>query len=322
MIVITVLIYSEEYTCSESSSHATKTGEVDALSLPLIVEHVPGSDSGKNDSSREVEAGDNGKMAKHTIRGHHQKNPGVLIGATSPVLGYKRKDDDGATGQRAAMNKEFEPNKRPMGDENIQCRLGRAVVTGSFLDQAQASLVYHLPRIQSDHAPIIIQMIADSAEAIRPKQARLFRFEEAWTFSPGTEATIKAAWQQAHGDGCDKTGAMKSMLKCLSRNTVTSLRREIIKVKQALSSNTCWEADATSLMKFKDLKERHASLLQEEEIMWRQGSRALWLQHGDKNSKFFHRKANQRRETNTIKKIKHEDGNIVTRQSNIAEVGC
>lgn len=33
-----------------------------------------------------------------------------------------------------------------------------------------------------------------------------------------------------------------------------------------------------------------------------------WLEHGDKNTKFFHRKTEQRSKTNSIKKIKDEHG--------------
>jgi hypothetical protein len=55
-----------------------------------------------------------------------------------------------------------------------------------------------------------------------------------------------------------------------------------------------------------------------EEICWRQKSRALWLQEGDKNSKFFHRLANSHRNANSIAKL-NIDGILSSNQDDIRD---
>ncbi|XP_042958080.1 uncharacterized protein LOC122293610 [Carya illinoinensis] len=48
--------------------------------------------------------------------------------------------------------------------------------------------------------------------------------------------------------------------------------------------------------------------LQRSEIMWKQRSKVLWLAEGDRNSKFFHHKASQRKKKNCIKGVKDSTG--------------
>ena len=49
-----------------------------------------------------------------------------------------------------------------------------------------------------------------------------------------------------------------------------------------------------------------------EELMWRQWSRLEWLSAGDKNTRFFHMRANMRRKKNMIKALASSLGVSVT----------
>ena len=61
-------------------------------------------------------------------------------------------------------------------------------------------------------------------------------------------------------------------------------------------------------------------LLVKQEIFWAQRSRISWLKYGDKNTKFFHSKATQRRRRNHIQGVKNSDGIWVEEMEEIANV--
>lgn len=69
-----------------------------------------------------------------------------------------------------------------------------------------------------------------------------------------------------------------------------------------------------------DLKKANHQLfliLDQKEIFWRQRSEQLWLQSGNKNTKYFHAACNTRQHTNHIHKLKNEAGEWVDWQSGI-----
>lgn len=56
------------------------------------------------------------------------------------------------------------------------------------------------------------------------------------------------------------------------------------------------------------LEKHRSQILLAREKEWRLKSRAIWLKAGDENIKFFHNYARGRKITNTIWKLKNEEG--------------
>jgi hypothetical protein len=52
-------------------------------------------------------------------------------------------------------------------------------------------------------------------------------------------------------------------------------------------------------------------LLSQEDLHWQQRSKELWLKCGDKNTKFFHACATQRKRRNLIQKIQDQHGRVL-----------
>ena len=82
------------------------------------------------------------------------------------------------------------------------------------------------------------------------------------------------------------------------------------------------EAKLTKASKaeFLSLSKRMDELLQKQEIYWAQWSRINWLKHGDRNTKFFHAKASQRRRKNYIRGIRTSQGQWVENLEEVVEV--
>ena len=68
------------------------------------------------------------------------------------------------------------------------------------------------------------------------------------------------------------------------------------------------------------LKREISGLLVKEEKMWKQRSRALWLQEGDKNTRYFHSRATHRYRRNKICELRNQMGQMSTDEEEIAQI--
>ena len=69
-----------------------------------------------------------------------------------------------------------------------------------------------------------------------------------------------------------------------------------------------------------NLRREINDLLDSEEIMWQQRAKVQWLGLGDRNTKYFHSKASERKKKNTILGLVDEEGNWCNSKEDIADI--
>ena len=152
---------------------------------------------------------------------------------------------------------------------------------------------------------------ANSDEKRKKKFPR--RFEEKWASHPECRQVIEGAWQQRVEGG--------SPMFCLFqriRNTRLALikwenrafgdTKVALQQRQRLLEELTSRNDLALMDRIRETKTEINNLLHQEELAWRQRSRAIWLPVGDKNTKFFHQRATQRKRKDQIRGVFNKTG--------------
>lgn len=123
---------------------------------------------------------------------------------------------------------------------------------------------------------------------------------------------VKAVWS---GRGCQNISEFngvvqdcmqqlnqwsRSMYRGSIRGAIARIEREI----QILANRN----DGRSLSEIREKEKELENLLEDDEIYWKQRAREEWLQWGDRNTKWFHMKANNRRKRNKIRGLMDDLG--------------
>ncbi|KAK9683880.1 hypothetical protein RND81_10G171700 [Saponaria officinalis] len=209
---------------------------------------------------------------------------------------------------------EFTYDNGQEDEANRQSRLDRAMANDTWMEMFPREKLIHLDREGSDHAPI--KLILNYRLDVGVNSRKLFRFEHIWVGEDGCEETIRRAWSDSQDNLLETLGNCAQKLQQWKGASIGKILRDIHNKRRRLKRLNEGGRSKEALGERKCVVKEIAHLLRKEELFWRQRSRAVWLKEGDRNTKFFHRKAVQRRKRNYISKIIEADGRI--REGNTA----
>ncbi|OMO54692.1 reverse transcriptase [Corchorus capsularis] len=184
-------------------------------------------------------------------------------------------------------------------------------VTNDWLTKFGASYEEHIPTTVSDHLFLYVR-VSDHQE-LRYGRQLSFRFENMWCSHAGIEEVIRSAWEDLGGvDVVSKIHQCGEKLKQWDRNVFGNVKYKIGWMKREYDRRYN-EAQLGGLTKgLQQCQDELNELYKQEELMWRQKSKATWLRDGDRNTTYFHSVASARRNRNLIAGIKDVDGNWQT----------
>ncbi|XP_050231894.1 uncharacterized protein LOC126680759 [Mercurialis annua] len=199
------------------------------------------------------------------------------------------------------------------GDTIIKERLDRFVHNLNWQLCFPNYCCYHLQFGGSDHCPIVMMnSTRRNKDGHKRRRNTRFHFEEVWCKKADFHEFVREVWDSGGemSSPCLLPTRLKNCAQAFGRwgkKQFGDLQDSIVikknKLNALLASN-----DLVPVEQIKSVESELNDLLWQEEVAWRQRSRVSWLAHGDKNTKFFHRKASARLKRNAIEGLFNKDG--------------
>ena len=200
-------------------------------------------------------------------------------------------------------------------------RLDRALATNDWLLRFAGTKVHHLKSDSSDHCPLWIDMAGLEFQCAK----KPFRFEEAWLSDHTCTEVVEASWEERGVDD-PATKVIRKIERCgrelkkWERDHFGNIRNTLKKKRKELTEAEKEAMRTGQNFKIQRLKQEITELMDKENRLWFQRSKVLWATQGDRNSKYFHSRATQRRRKNTIQKLRSTNGQWSSSNDEVAEI--
>ena len=192
------------------------------------------------------------------------------------------------------------------GGDRVYERLDRCFGNAQWRQMYQDANVIVLPRVKSDHHPILVELERKRGRV--HSNDRPFQFEAAWLQHKEFAEFVNKSWET----GSELPRALQNLtyrLKIWNKEVYGNIfqrKRRVLDrlggVQKAIASRgnpSLYQLEET-------LETEYRQILRQEEIHWYQKSRCQWISFGDRNTSYFHTKTIIRRQRNKIKALKNE----------------
>ncbi|KAI9096746.1 hypothetical protein K1719_025925 [Acacia pycnantha] len=197
---------------------------------------------------------------------------------------------------------------------SLLMRLDRAICNPSWIQSFPYSTIDHLPKLFSNHRPILIKLGLNSqARSFKPP----FRFLAPWLAHSDFQSIVQRIWNSG-SELLPCIEKFKSEMKTWNYETFghigrrkRKLFRRISGLQSKLEDQMIPRSDFLVDLGI-SLREELEEVCFQEELLWLQKSSSEWICLGDHNTHYYHMKALMRRKKNHISQLKGSDGSWIS----------
>lgn len=193
----------------------------------------------------------------------------------------------------------------------IHERLDRGCANDLWFNKFPNTAIHHLPKITSDHCPLLLNLDhPNTFHGIKP-----FRFEPMWVLESSFTEVVYQAWFSRFllDEKLDQTRNDLSVWNKEKFGNVYHHKKRALNRLRGIEKFLQDHPDSLLHLKLQEeIQSELVSILDQEEVLWLTKSRMEWVTKGERNTSFFHKSVQIKRQKSRILALDNNVGETIT----------